>query len=81
VKVNPIKKAKAIVTDELRPEYKRSDFGLMTRGKYIERLEESSNVVIIDPEVSEWWRSTMLCGRWRRLPSMLIRGGGEASRF
>jgi len=39
--------------DELRPAYKRSDFpkGLV-RGKYAERLRESSNVVVLDPEVA-----------------------------
>jgi uncharacterized DUF497 family protein len=37
--------------DELRAEYKRSDFseGLM-RGKYAKRMRESSNVVVLKPE-------------------------------
>jgi hypothetical protein len=46
-----MKKAKKLV-DELRPEYKRSDFGAMVRGKYVDRLRENSNVVVIDPEVA-----------------------------
>jgi hypothetical protein len=46
-----MKKAKKLV-DELRPEYKRSDFGVMVRGKYVDRLRESSNVVVLDPEVA-----------------------------
>jgi hypothetical protein len=37
----------------LRSEYKRSDFGELVRGKYIERLQTSSNVVVFDPEVAE----------------------------
>jgi hypothetical protein len=39
-----MKKAKKPV-DQLRPEYKRSDFGVMIRGKYVDRLRESSNYV------------------------------------
>ena len=47
-----MKKAKKAASDELRPEYKRSDFGVLTRGKYAERLQTSSNVVVLDPEVA-----------------------------
>lgn len=39
-------------TDELRPEYKRSDFKTMVRGKYYARVTRSSNVVVLDPEVA-----------------------------
>lgn len=48
-----MKKAKQMNKDELRPEYKRSDFpkGLV-RGKYGKRLRESSNIVVLDPEVA-----------------------------
>ena len=38
-------------SDELRPEYKRSDFKKLERGKYYERIKASSNVVVLDPEV------------------------------
>ena len=38
---------------ELRPEYKRSDFGPLVRGKYAKRLQESSNVVVLDPEIAD----------------------------
>jgi hypothetical protein len=38
--------------DELRPEYHREDFGPMKRGKYAARLKESSNVVLLDPDVA-----------------------------
>ena len=48
-----MKKGKRIARDELRPEYKRSDFsGPLVRGKYARRLRESSNIVILKPEVS-----------------------------
>jgi len=39
-------------SDELRPEYKRSDFKKLERGKYYERIMASSNVVVFDPEVA-----------------------------
>jgi len=39
-------------SDELRPEYKRSDFKKLERGKYYERIRASSNVVVLDPEVA-----------------------------
>ena len=48
-----MKKAKKLAADELRSEYKRSDFGDLVRGKYINRLQTSSNVVVLDPEVAE----------------------------
>lgn len=40
--------------DELREEYKRSDFpGPLIRGKYARRLNESSDTVVLRPEVAE----------------------------
>ena len=47
-----MKKAKS-VSDDLRPEYKRSDFGKLERGKYYERVKASSNVVILDADVAK----------------------------
>ena len=41
------------VAGDLRPEYKRSDFGTMVRGKYAARLKESSNIVVLDKDVAE----------------------------
>ena len=43
-----MKKAK----DELRPEYKRSDFGGLVRGKYAARLAASGKAVLLDPTVA-----------------------------
>ncbi len=40
-------------SDELRAEYRREDFGHMERGKYAARVRESSNVVVLDPDVAE----------------------------
>ena len=39
--------------DDLRPEYRREDFGTMTRGKYAAKMKDSSNVVVLDPDVVE----------------------------
>ena len=39
--------------DELRSEYHREDFGPMVRGKYAARLRESSNIIVLDPEIAE----------------------------
>jgi hypothetical protein len=46
-----MKKVKS-TSDELRAEYKRSDFKKLERGKYYERIRASSNVVVLDPEVA-----------------------------
>mgnify|MGYP001612414266 CR=1 FL=1 len=41
------------MSDDLRPEYKRSDFGEIIRGKYARRLGKATNVVMLDPEVAK----------------------------
>jgi len=38
--------------DDLRPEYRRSDFTKLERGKYCKRVKANSNVVVLDPDVS-----------------------------
>jgi hypothetical protein len=38
--------------DDLRPEYKRSDFKRLERGKYYNRIKASSSVVVLDPEAA-----------------------------
>ena len=49
-----MKKDKEPDKDELRPEYKRSDFpGGLVRGKYAKRMRESSNIVVLKPEVAQ----------------------------
>ena len=48
-----MKRAKKPALDEVRSEYQRSDFGTFVRGKYVARLQASSNVVILDPKVAE----------------------------
>lgn len=39
--------------DELRVEYKRSDFGKLVRGKYAARASAGTNVVILEPAVAK----------------------------
>jgi len=49
-----MKKVKQTSKDDLRDEYLLSDFpSPLTRGKYAERLRESSNIVVLKPEVAE----------------------------
>lgn len=48
-----MKKVKAERSDELRPEYKRSDFGELVRGKYANRIKEETNVVLLEPEIAQ----------------------------
>jgi hypothetical protein len=42
-----------MTSDELRSEYHREDFGPMERGKYATELKESSNIIVLDPEIAE----------------------------
>ncbi|MDX6443509.1 MAG: hypothetical protein QOH71_583 [Blastocatellia bacterium] len=48
-----MKKVKSELNDWSRPEYKRSDFGEMVRGKYAKRIQESTNVIVLDPKVAK----------------------------
>jgi hypothetical protein len=48
-----MKKDKMPEKDELRAEYKPSDFpGGLVRGKYAKRMKESSNIIVLRPEVA-----------------------------
>ncbi|MEE4378714.1 MAG: hypothetical protein V2J55_14575 [Candidatus Competibacteraceae bacterium] len=40
-------------SDELRTEYKRSDFGQLVRGKYAARLSEETNIVVLEPDIAD----------------------------
>ena len=48
-----MKKSKVSVANDLRTEYKRDDFPVLERGKYVARLNVNSNVVVIDPDVTD----------------------------
>lgn len=49
-----MKKVNRKTKDGLRPEYNREDFpdGFI-RGKYVKRIKESSNIIVLKPEVAE----------------------------
>ena len=47
-----MRKASRKATDELRAEYKRSDFGTLVRGKYAAKVAASSNIVVLEPQVA-----------------------------
>nr|VFJ53858.1 MAG: hypothetical protein BECKFW1821B_GA0114236_101617 [Candidatus Kentron sp. FW] len=48
-----MRKAKLQELDELRPEYQRTDFGELVRGKYASRISEETNVVVPEPDVAK----------------------------
>jgi hypothetical protein len=49
-----MKKDNEPTKDELRAEYSRSDFpGGLVRGKYAKRMKESSNIIVLKPEVAQ----------------------------
>jgi hypothetical protein len=41
------------VNDDLRPEYDLSTLKRRVKGKYIERYNEGSNVVLLEPDVAK----------------------------
>jgi hypothetical protein len=48
-----MKKVNAKIEDDLRPEYKRSDFGKLVRGKYAARISKETNIILLEPEVAK----------------------------
>ena len=53
-----MKKAGQGSSDELRAEYRLSDFTSLVRGKYYRRYMESSNVVVLEPDVHRRFRNS-----------------------
>ncbi len=53
-----MKKADPKTVEELRPEYKRSDFGPLVRGKYAARIAAATNVVVLEPDVAKVFPTT-----------------------
>jgi hypothetical protein len=72
-----MKKAKASL-EELRVDCKRSDFKKLKRSRYYERVKESSNVVVLDPEVAAVFPNSDAVNK--ALHS-LIEAGSRASRL
>jgi hypothetical protein len=49
-----MKKAKDSELDDWgKANYKRADLGELVRGKYAKRIRESTNVVVLDPQVAK----------------------------
>jgi hypothetical protein len=48
-----MKKGSRKSVEELRSEYKSSDFTTLVRGKYAARLTRESNIVVLEPEVAQ----------------------------
>jgi len=49
------KASKRVVRDEIAEEY---DFSKGVRGKYAERFRASSNVVVLEPDVAEYFKDS-----------------------
>ena len=45
--------ARSELNDWGRSEYKRADLGELVRGKYAKRIRESTNVIVLDPQVAK----------------------------
>jgi hypothetical protein len=76
-----MKKVRKASSDELGSEYKRSDFGAIVRGKYVERLQASSNVVVVDPEVADLFpNATAVNAALRSLADIAKLAGSRPSR-
>lgn len=76
-----MRKVKTVAADELRSEYKRSDFGPLVRGKYIERLRTRSNVVMIAPEVADLFpNEAAVNAALRSLAEIAKRAGARRAR-
>ena len=58
-----MKKVKSEMADELHPEYKRSDFGEIVRGKYVNRIKEESNVVLVNQILHKLSQTTKLSNK------------------
>ena len=41
------------VEDEMRAEYKRSDFGKLERGKFFKEVAKGTSVVLLDPKLAK----------------------------
>lgn len=61
---------KAVADDEMLPEY---DFSGAIRGKYYERYQQGSNVVLLEPDVAEAFPSAEAVNHALRLLLVLAR--------
>jgi hypothetical protein len=76
-----MKKAKIPRVGKLRQVYERSDFEKLVRGKYVERLQASSNVVVLDPEVAALFpNAAAVNAALRSLAEIANRAGARRAR-
>ena len=76
-----MKKAKTSAAEGLRSEYKRSDFPALVRGKYIERLQTSSNVLVPDPDIADLFpNAAAVNSALRSLAEIAKRAGSQRRR-
>jgi hypothetical protein len=58
------------LNDEMRPEY---DFSGGVRGKYYEAYQQSTNVIVLDPDVAEVFRDSASVNEALRLLTKLAK--------
>ena len=56
--------AETIIDDEMRPEY---DFSDGVRGKYYEAYKQSTNIIVLEPDVAEVFRDSAAVNEALRL--------------
>ncbi len=71
------RKKKVVADDDMLPEY---DFSGAVRGKYYERYRQGSNVVLLDPDVSDAFPSAAAVNEALRLLVSLARKRVRAGR-
>jgi len=72
-----MKKGEGSTADEIRPEYKRSDFKKLERGKFYKKVVASSNVVVLEPRVAKAFPNS---ARVNQALSSLLELAQQASR-
>ena len=68
------KEADASSRDELRPEYDFASLPGGVRGKYADRYEHGTNLVLLDPEVAQFFKTEKAVNDALR---SLMKGHGE----
>jgi len=58
-----MKKVRNSRSDEMRAEYKRSDFKKLERGKYYGKVVAGSNVVVLEPKVAKAFPNSAIVNR------------------
>jgi hypothetical protein len=75
-----VRKVKTVAADGLRSEYKRSDFGALVRGKYLEN-RTNSNVVVVAPELTDLFpNEAAVNAALRSLAEIARRAGSRRAR-